>query len=140
MNLLTLSACGSLVVVSALAADWQLSRLEKSRQDEPEKEGPVRSRESRAVDTSVASRLARHRPIEKKSPGFIQGGHGNAEMVIVGGQVNKPGPVIYKDKLTIGTALGDAGGVAVWGDLRRERLIRKKNVAVIDLSDEVQTR
>lgn len=53
-------------------------------------------------------------------------------MVLVGGQVARPGPLVLSKDLTILTAIQAAGGATVFGNMKRVRLVREGKVSVFD--------
>lgn len=56
------------------------------------------------------------------------------QMVHVGGQVRRPGPVAYQRNLTIYQAVQGAGGATEFGSLKRVKLFRKGKQQVFDLT------
>jgi protein involved in polysaccharide export with SLBB domain len=57
------------------------------------------------------------------------------ELVVVGGQVRRPGPVEYNNNLTLYQAIQNAGGATEFGSMRRVTLYRTGKPRVIDLTD-----
>ena len=57
------------------------------------------------------------------------------QMVHVGGQVRRTGPVMYQRNLTIYQAVQAAGGATEFGSLRRVKLFRDGKTQVFDITD-----
>ena len=58
----------------------------------------------------------------------------NEEVVTVGGQVRRPGPVPYAKELTLWGAIQAAGGPTEFGSMRRVKLIRNGNQKSYDVT------
>ena len=56
------------------------------------------------------------------------------QMVHVGGQVRRPGPVAFQKNLTIYQAVQGAGGASEFGSLKRVKLFRQGRTQVFDLT------
>lgn len=57
------------------------------------------------------------------------------QMVHVGGQVRRPGPVAYQKNLTIYQAVQGAGGATEFGSLKRVKLFRSGKTTIYDLTN-----
>jgi len=57
------------------------------------------------------------------------------QMVHIGGQVRRPGPVAYQRNLTIYQAVQGAGGATEFGSLKRVKLFRNGKTTLYDLSN-----
>lgn len=57
------------------------------------------------------------------------------QMVHVGGQVRRPGPVAYQKNLTIYQAVQGAGGATEFGSLKRVKLFRSGKTTTYDLTN-----
>ncbi len=57
------------------------------------------------------------------------------QMVHVGGQVRRPGPVAYQKNLTLYQAVQGAGGASEFGSLKRVKLFRNGKTTTYDLTD-----
>lgn len=64
------------------------------------------------------------------------GGDVTRQVVHIGGFVNKPGPVPYRNGLTIWQALQSAGGENAFGSIRRVRLFRDGNMRQYNMRDQ----
>lgn len=56
------------------------------------------------------------------------------DVVTVGGQVRRPGPVPYQKALTIYAAIQSAGGATEFGSMRRVKVIHDGKVTTHDLT------
>ena len=56
------------------------------------------------------------------------------QMVHVGGQVRRPGPVAYQQNLTLYQAVQGAGGATEFGSLKRVKLFRKGKTTTYDIT------
>lgn len=63
-----------------------------------------------------------------------EGGDVAQESVTVGGQVRRPGPVVYKRELTLWQAIQAAGGATEFGSMRRVTLYRDGNKKTYDVT------
>lgn len=54
----------------------------------------------------------------------------------VGGQVRRPGPVVWRKNLTIFAAIQDAGGVTQFGSMRRVKVLRNGTATAYNLNDD----
>ena len=63
------------------------------------------------------------------------GGSVDQEMIHVGGQVRRTGPVVFLKKLTIYQAVQAAGGATEFGSLKRVKLYRNGKTQTFDLSN-----
>lgn len=59
-------------------------------------------------------------------------------IVSVGGQVCAPGPVAYRKKMTVFSAVLAARGANEFGAMRRVKVIREGKTTVYDLTDDKQ--
>jgi len=59
-------------------------------------------------------------------------------VVTVGGQVRSPGPVMYRKKLTVYTAILAARGATEFGAMKRVKVIREGKTTVYDMTDDKQ--
>lgn len=57
------------------------------------------------------------------------------ELVVVGGQVRRPGPVKYNNNITIYQAIQNAGGPTEFGSMRRVVLFRAGKPITYDVTD-----
>lgn len=57
------------------------------------------------------------------------------KLVTVGGLVKQPGPMPYRDNMTLGQAVEQSGGPAIYGTTRRVRLYRTAKVYTYDLTE-----
>ena len=57
------------------------------------------------------------------------------ELVVVGGQVRRPGPVEYNNNLTLYQAIQNAGGATEFGSMKRVTLYRAGKHRIIDVTD-----
>jgi len=57
------------------------------------------------------------------------------QVVVVGGQVRKPGQVPYNRMLTLYQAIQNAGGASEFGSMKRVKLFRAKQQKVYDLTE-----
>ena len=57
------------------------------------------------------------------------------QMVHIGGQVRRPGPVAYQRNLTLYQAVQGAGGATEFGSLKRVKLFRNGKTTVYDLGN-----
>lgn len=57
------------------------------------------------------------------------------ELVVVGGQVRRPGPVEYNSNLTLYQAIQNAGGATEFGSMKRVVLYRGGKHRIIDVTD-----
>ena len=64
-----------------------------------------------------------------------EGGGVKKELVVVGGQVRRPGPVEYNNNLTIYQAIQNAGGPTEFGSMKRVTLFRAGKPKTIDVTD-----
>jgi polysaccharide export outer membrane protein len=65
----------------------------------------------------------------------LEGAGVKEEMVHVGGQVRRPGPVKYNNNLTIFQAIQAAGGATEFGSMKRVVLFRQGKPKTYDVSD-----
>lgn len=63
------------------------------------------------------------------------GGGVKDELVVVGGQVRRPGPVKFNNNLTIYQAIQNAGGPTEFGSMRRVTLFRAGKPKTYDVTD-----
>ena len=56
------------------------------------------------------------------------------QLVVVGGQVRRPGPVPYNRNLTLYQAIQNAGGATEFGSMKRVKLIRNGQQKLYDLT------
>lgn len=63
------------------------------------------------------------------------GGGVKDELVVVGGQVRRPGPVKFNNNLTIYQAIQNAGGPTEFGSMRRVTLFRGGKPKIYDVTD-----
>lgn len=56
------------------------------------------------------------------------------QLVVVGGQVRRPGPVPYNRNLTLYQAIANAGGATEFGSMKRVKLIRAGKQRLYDLT------
>ncbi len=63
------------------------------------------------------------------------GGSVDQEMIHVGGQVRRTGPVVFQKNLTIYQAVQAAGGATEFGSLKRVKLYRNGKTQTFDLSN-----
>ena len=56
------------------------------------------------------------------------------QMVHVGGQIRRPGPVSYQQNLTLYQAIQGAGGATEFGSLKRVKLFRNGKATVYDVT------
>ena len=66
--------------------------------------------------------------------GTAESGDVNQETVTVGGQVTKPGPVLYRKELTLWQAVQSAGGPTPFGSMKRVTVFRDGKSKTYDLS------
>ncbi len=64
-----------------------------------------------------------------------EGGGVKKELVVVGGQVRRPGPVEFNNNLTIYQAIQNAGGPTEFGSMKRVTLFRAGKPKTIDVTD-----
>lgn len=92
-------------------------------------------------ETLAASIQSRYRAAEIYSSPTIQvidtqGGAGvKAQMIHVGGQVRRTGPVNWQKNLTIYQAVQSAGGATEFGSLKRVKLYRNGKTQTFDLTN-----
>lgn len=60
----------------------------------------------------------------------------NPQVVHVGGQVGKPGPVEYRENTTVFSMIFAAGGPTKFGAMQRVKLFRKGTIRVLDLTND----
>lgn len=65
----------------------------------------------------------------------VEGAGVKEELVVVGGQVRRPGPVKYNNNLTIYQAIQNAGGATEFGSLKRVVLYRAGKSKICDMTD-----
>lgn len=56
------------------------------------------------------------------------------QTVVVGGQVGRPGPVAFSQKLTLWQAIQSAGGPTPFGSMKRVKLLRGKSMKQYDVT------
>ena len=56
------------------------------------------------------------------------------EIITIGGQVRRPGPVEVREKLTLYAAIQSAGGATEFGAMRRVKVYRGDEVLTYDLT------
>ncbi len=56
------------------------------------------------------------------------------QTVVVGGQVSRPGPVPFNQKLTLWQAIQSAGGPTPYGSMKRVKLLRGKSMKQYDVT------
>jgi protein involved in polysaccharide export with SLBB domain len=66
--------------------------------------------------------------------GTAETGEVNQETVTVGGQVTRPGPVLYRKELTLWQAVQSAGGPTPFGSMKRVTVFRDGKSRTYDLS------
>jgi polysaccharide export outer membrane protein len=57
----------------------------------------------------------------------------NLRTVTIGGSVRQPGRQQWSDDMTLTSAIAQAGDLSEWGDPKRVRLIRNKQVQIYDI-------